>query len=65
VQNSPCIAHLREYVALPSVNPMGRDDIPAGIAGEGRYAAHLREQLRGLGLDAELVGPAERPRVIA
>jgi acetylornithine deacetylase/succinyl-diaminopimelate desuccinylase-like protein len=65
VQNSPCIAHLRDYVALPSVNPMGREDIPAAIAGEARYAGHLREQLRGLGLDAELIGPSERPSVIA
>lgn len=47
---------LRDYVAIPSVNPMRRDDIPASISGERRYATHLREQLRRLGLDAELLG---------
>jgi acetylornithine deacetylase len=65
MSHPPCISHLREYVALPSVNPMGRSDIPAAIAGEARYANHLREQLRGLRLDAELIGPAERPSVVA
>jgi acetylornithine deacetylase len=63
--HSPCIQYLRDYVALPSVNPMGRSDISSDIAGEQRYAEHMREQLRALGLDAKLVGPAERPSVIA
>ncbi len=62
---APCIRYLRDYVALPSVNPMRRNDIPDEIAGEARYAEHLREQLRGLGLDAELIGSAQRPSVIA
>lgn len=44
---------------------MRRDDIPASIAGERRYATHLREQLRRLGLDAELLGDGERASVIA
>ena len=56
---------LREYVAIPSVNPMRRDDIPASITGERRYATHLREQLRRFGLDAELLGDGERASVIA
>ncbi|MBM4245434.1 MAG: M20/M25/M40 family metallo-hydrolase [Deltaproteobacteria bacterium] len=60
-----CIRFLREYVAIPSVNPMRRDDIPAALTGERRYAAHLREQLRGLGLDAGLLGEGERQSVIA
>ena len=60
-----CIRHLRDYVAIPSVNPMGRRDVDATIAFERRYAEHLREQLRRLGLDAELVGDAERPSVVA
>jgi len=60
-----CIRFLREYVAIPSVNPMRRDDIPAALTGERRYAAHLREQLRGLGLDAELLGEGERRSVVA
>jgi succinyl-diaminopimelate desuccinylase len=57
--------YLRDYVAIPSVNPMGRDDLPSEIAGEARYAAELREQLRKLGLDAELVGDPARPSVVA
>jgi len=60
-----CIQFLRDYVAIPSVNPMRRDDIPDAIAGERRYATHLREQLRRLGLDAELLGTGERASVIA
>ena len=60
-----CIQFLRDYVAIPSVNPMRRDDIPADIAGERRYASHLREQLRRLGLDAVLLGTGERASVIA
>ncbi len=60
-----CIQFLREYVAIPSVNPMRRDDTPPAIAGETRYATHLREQLRRLGLDAELIGTGERRSVIA
>jgi len=59
------LRHLREYVAIPSVNPMGRDDLPAGITGETRLAEHVREQLRRLGVDAELVGRAERRSVVA
>ena len=63
--HSRCIQHLRDYVAIPSVNPMRRTDIPPEIACERRYAEHMREQLRHLGLDAELVGDPERPSVIA
>ena len=59
------VRYLRDYIALPSVNPMGRTDIPDAIAGERRYAEHLREQMRGLGLDAELIGDPQRPSVIA
>jgi acetylornithine deacetylase len=62
---APCIRFLRDYVAIPSVNPMRRDDVPADVAHERRYATHLREQLRGLGLDAELVGSGERLSVVA
>ncbi|MHC5804501.1 hypothetical protein ACYTX7_09865, partial [Streptococcus pyogenes] len=46
-------------------NPMGRSDVPPEIAGERRYAELLREQWRRLGLDAELVGSAERPSALA
>jgi acetylornithine deacetylase/succinyl-diaminopimelate desuccinylase-like protein len=65
MSNAPCIRYLRDYVAIPSVNPMRRTDIGQEIAGEARYAVHPREQLRRLGLDAELVGPSERPSVLA
>ena len=59
------VRYLRDYIAIPSVNPMGRSDIPDEISGERRYAEHLLEQLRRIGLDAELVGTPERPSVIA
>ena len=62
---TPAIQYLRDYVAIPSVNPMGRDDIPAEITGEVRYAEHLAEQLRAIGLDVEIVGDPARPSVIA
>ncbi len=61
----PCTRYLRDYVAIPSVNPMQREDIPAEIRGERRYAEHLREELRAMGLDAELIGTDERPSVVA
>ena len=59
------VRHLRDYVAIPSVNPMRRADVPPEIAGERRYAEHVRAQLRALGLDAELVGGEARPSVVA
>jgi acetylornithine deacetylase len=59
------LRHLRDYVAIPSVNPMGRTDIPEEVTGERRYAEHLQAQLRALGLDAALIGSPERPSVIA
>lgn len=65
MSTSPCIRFLRDYVAIPSVNPMGRSDLPADILGETRLAEHLQAQLRGLGVDAELVGEGERRSVVA
>ena len=62
---TPAVQYLRDYVAIPSVNPMGRNDIPADIRGEARYAEHLAQQLRGIGLDVEVIGGPERPSVIA
>jgi acetylornithine deacetylase len=59
------IRYLREYVAIPSVNPMRRTDLDPAITGERRYAEHVCSQLRRLGLDCELVGDPERPSVIA
>ena len=46
--DAPSTRYLRDYVAIPSVNPMGRSDVDAAIAFERRYAEHLREQLRRL-----------------
>ena len=43
---------LRDLVALPSVNPMGRD-MPADIAGEQRVTAYLERFFRGLGVPFE------------
>ena len=65
MRESAAIRHLREYIAIPSVNPMRRTDQDPAIVGERRYAEHVREQLRRLGLDAELVGDPVRPSVVA
>lgn len=65
MSHAACIRHLRDYVAIPSLNPMGREDIPAAIVGETRLATHLREQLRGIGIDAELVGEGDRQSIVA
>src|SRR5262245_29409280 len=62
---SACVRYTRDYVAIPSVNPMRRTDMDPAIVGEQRYAVHLHAQLRALGLDAELVGDPERPSVVA
>jgi len=62
---SKAVRHLRDYVAIPSVNPMGRDDVPASILGETRLAEHLQAQLGGLGIDAVRVGEGARQSVVA
>jgi len=62
---SRALRYLRDYVAIPSVNPMGRDDLPAEICGEERLAVHLCEQLRRLGLDARVIGEGARRSVVA
>lgn len=55
---------LRELVAIPSVNPTGRPDLPASITGEKRCAEHVAGVLRRLGLDAGLIGTGERASVV-
>ncbi len=62
---SPSIRHLRDLVAIPSVNPMGRDDIPAEVTGEQAIAEHVAAELSRLGMDVALVGRAGRTSVIA
>ena len=62
---SPSLRILRDLIAIPSVNPMGRDDLPPEIVGEHAIAEDLAERLRRLGLDASLVGQDGRTSVIA
>jgi len=62
---SPSIRHLRDLIAIPSVNPMGRDDLPAEITGEQAIAEHVAAALSRLGMDAALVGRAGRISVVA
>ncbi len=62
---SSSVRHLQDYVAIPSVNPMGRKDLPLDWVGETRLAEFLCDQIRGLGVDAELVGLGQRKSVIA
>jgi acetylornithine deacetylase len=56
---------LRDMVAIPSVNPMGREDLPPDMVGEQRIAEYVRAALSRIGLDARLVGTAGRTSVIA
>jgi acetylornithine deacetylase/succinyl-diaminopimelate desuccinylase-like protein len=62
---SPSIRYLREMIAIPSVNPMGRDDLPVEITGEQALAEHVAHELSRLGLDSALVGRAGRTSVVA
>jgi len=62
---SSAIHLLREFVAIPSVNPMGREDLPDEIVGEARYAEAARAALARLGLDAVVVGRGARRSVVA
>ena len=50
---SSSIRHLRELVAIPSVNPMGRDDLPPEIVGEQAVAEYVAAELNRLGMDAD------------
>jgi acetylornithine deacetylase len=62
---SPSIRLLRDLIAIPSVNPMGREDVPAAIAGEQRIAEFVGDALGRLGLDVALVGSGGRTSVLA
>jgi acetylornithine deacetylase len=61
---SVAVRHLRDFVAIPSVNPMGRTDIDARWVGEERYAECVRQVLGRLGVDAVLVGKGQRRSVV-
>lgn len=62
---SSCIRTLQDLVAIPSVNPMGRDDLPPEIVGEQAIAEHVAAALGRLGMDAVLVGRKGRTSVVA
>ncbi len=62
---SKSLQYLRDYIAIPSVNPMGRTDLPQEIAGETRLATHLQEQLKAMGFDAVCIGEGTRRSVVA
>lgn len=65
MEPSGAVRLLREFVAIPSVNPMGRDDLPDAIVGEARYAEAARAELARIGLDAVVVGTGARKSVVA
>ncbi|MCA9627312.1 MAG: M20/M25/M40 family metallo-hydrolase [Myxococcales bacterium] len=56
---------LRDYIAIPSVNDMGRDDLPASITGEARYARRVADDFARLRLDHQVIGADERLSVFA
>lgn len=62
---SPSIRWLRDLVAIPSVNPMGREDLPADMIGEQRVAEFVAGELSRIGLDVRLLGLAGRTSVVA
>ncbi|MBJ19959.1 MAG: M20 family metallopeptidase [bacterium] len=62
---SKSIRHLRDLVAIPSVNPMGREDLPPEIVGEQAVAEHVAAELCRLGMDAALIGRDGRTSVVA
>ena len=62
---SPSIRLLRDLVAIPSVNPMGRDDLPADMLGEQRIAEYVGAELSRMRLDVSLLGSAGRTSVVA
>src|SRR5688572_20136297 len=61
---SAAVRHLRDYVAIPSVNPMGRTDIDARWIHEERYAEHVHQQLSRLRIDNVLIGKGQRRSVV-
>jgi acetylornithine deacetylase/succinyl-diaminopimelate desuccinylase-like protein len=62
---TPSIQHLRDLIAIPSVNPMGRRDLPEEIVGEQAIAEYVAAQLSRLGMDAALIGRSGRTSVVA
>jgi acetylornithine deacetylase len=65
MSHSAAVRYLRDYVAIPSVNPLGRTDIDPALLYEDRYAECVQRQLQKLGVGALLVGAAPRRSVVA
>jgi acetylornithine deacetylase len=65
MSHSAAVRYLRDYVAIPSVNPLGRTDIDPSLLGEERYASCVQHQLGKLGVDSVLVGSGARRSVVA
>ncbi|MEY4546298.1 MAG: hypothetical protein RL685_2493 [Pseudomonadota bacterium] len=63
--HSAAVRYLRDYVAIPSVNPMGRTDINPAWIGEERYALCVQQQLQKLRVDSVVVGQGQRRSVVA
>jgi len=59
--DEPLIELASQLVAIDSINP----DLIPGAAGEREIAQFVADWARERGLDVELVGPAERPSVVA
>jgi acetylornithine deacetylase/succinyl-diaminopimelate desuccinylase-like protein len=62
--HSAAVRLLQQYVAIPSVNPMGRTDIEPAWLGEARYAECVHQQLRKLRVDSVIVGSDNRRSVV-
>lgn len=62
---SASLTRLRDFIAIPSVNPMGRANCDARVVGERRYAEAVAHELSRLAIDSVLVGEGERISVVA
>lgn len=65
MSHTAAVRYLRDFVAIPSVNPLGRTDIDPALLGEERYASCVQQQLGKLGVDSVLVGSGTRRSVVA
>jgi acetylornithine deacetylase/succinyl-diaminopimelate desuccinylase-like protein len=62
MSESSALRRLREFIAIPSVNPMGRTDF--AVAGERRYAQAVAADMAKLRMDCQTVGEGERLSVV-
>lgn len=63
--SSASLARVRDFIAIPSVNPMGRSDCDSALVGEKRYAEAVAHELSRLSVDSVLVGQGKRVSVVA